>query len=125
MATAKYKTIDEYIASFPDDVQAVMQELRRTIHEAAPGAGEKIAYQMAGFTLRGKNLIYFAGWQKHIGLYGIGAANDAFRDELTRYVGPKGNLSFPLDEPLQLDLIERIVRFKAQENEEAATKAQK
>jgi uncharacterized protein YdhG (YjbR/CyaY superfamily) len=110
-----FKSIDEYIATFPQDIQAILQELRATIRAAAPDASEKISYQMPTFYLEG-NLVHFAAYPKHIGFYPAPSGIEAFRDELSRYKGAKGSVQFPLGEPLPLDLIARIVAFRVQEN---------
>jgi uncharacterized protein YdhG (YjbR/CyaY superfamily) len=106
-------TVDEYIASFPVETQAKLRELRATIHATAPEAEEKISYGMPTFYLQG-NLVYFAGWKKHIGFYAIPSA--AFADELAEYTVSKGAVQFPLDQPLPVDLITRMVRFRVKEN---------
>jgi len=108
-------TIDDYIVRFPPDVQEILQQIRTVIHEVAPEAIETISYQMPAFTQQGI-LVYFAAWKKHIGLYPP-VSNDAeFTDELAVYAGPKGNLQFPLDQPMPFDLIRKIVQFRLQEN---------
>ena len=110
-----FRTVDAYIASFPAETQARLRELRATIHAAAPEAEEKISYGMPTFYLRG-NLVYFAGWKKHIGFYAIPSANEAFKDELAAYTVSKGAVQFPIDQPLPVDLITRMVRFRVAEN---------
>ncbi len=110
------KTIDEYIAGFPPDIQEILEKIRLTIREAAPGAEETIKYQMPTFTLNG-NLVYFAAFKKHIGFYPPVAAGTAkFKKELAAYEGEKGSLIFPLDRPIPFDLISRIVKFRVKEN---------
>lgn len=123
---AGFQSIDEYIATFPDAIQTVLQELRTTIKAAAPQAKEKISYQMPAFAQEG-NLVYFAAWKNHIGFYpGSGAATDAFKDELSVYDSTKGSIHFPLDKPLPLPLITRIVEFRVAENlQKAAQKSRK
>jgi uncharacterized protein YdhG (YjbR/CyaY superfamily) len=108
-------TIDEYIAGFPPDVQAILEKIRGTIREAAPGAAEAIKYQMPTFTLNG-NLVHFAAFKKHIGFYPVPTGIAAFKDELSVYQGGKGSVQFPLDQPIPYDLIRRIVGFRVQEN---------
>jgi len=117
-------TIDEYIARFPAEIQAVLQEIRATIHTAAPAATETISYQMPAFAQQDV-LVHFAAWKTHIGLYPPIAADAPFKAELARYEGPKGNLQFPLAEPMPLDLIRRIVQFRVQENIARAAAKQK
>jgi uncharacterized protein YdhG (YjbR/CyaY superfamily) len=109
------RTVDEYIASFPENVQAKLRELRAMIKAAAPEAEEKISYGMPTFFLKG-NLVYYAAWKKHIGFYAIPSANEAFKDELSAYTVSKGAVQFPLDQPLPVDLITRMVRFRVAEN---------
>jgi uncharacterized protein YdhG (YjbR/CyaY superfamily) len=108
------KTIDEYIAGFPPDVQAILQEIRRTIREAAPEAQEAIKYRMPTFTLKG-NLVHFAAFKKHIGLYPTPTGVEEFKNELSAYKGAKGSVQFPLDKPIPYGLISRIVRFRVGE----------
>ena len=119
------RTIDEYIAGFPPDVQEILESIRMTIREAAPDADETISYQMPTFTLKG-NLVHFAAFKKHIGFYPIPTGIEAFKDELSAYVCGKGSVQFPLDNPMPLDLIRRIVEFRVRENlEKAAAKKKK
>jgi uncharacterized protein YdhG (YjbR/CyaY superfamily) len=122
---AGYVSIDEYIASFPEDVQIILQELRATIKASAPGAVEKISYQMPTFFLNG-NLIHFAAWKNHIGLYPTPSGTEAFKQELSIYESAKGSIKFPIDQPMPLDLIRRMVKFRVAENlKKAAKKAPK
>lgn len=116
----KFNSIDEYIATFPDDVQRILIELRNTIKAAAPEAGEKISYEIPTFTLNGKSLIYFAGWKHHISVYPIPSGNDAFNEKVSKYVAGKGTLKFPLDKPLPLDLISEAVKLRVAENQLSA-----
>ena len=112
---AGFSSIDEYIATFPADIQAILQELRATIHAAAPEATEKISYQLPTFYLKG-NLVHFAAFKNHIGFYPAPRGIEAFQQELSAYKGSKGTVQFPIDEPLPLELVSRIVRFRAEEN---------
>jgi uncharacterized protein YdhG (YjbR/CyaY superfamily) len=109
------KTIDEYIAGFPPDVQVILKKMRRTIRKAAPDAEETIKYQMPTFTLKG-NLVYFAAFKKHIGFYPVPTGIEVFKKELSAYEGGKGSIRFPLDQPIPFDLIGRIVKFRVKEN---------
>jgi len=119
------KTIDEYIAGFPAEVQLKLQKIRETIQDAAPDAVEKIRYQMPTFELKG-NLVHFAAFKNHIGFYPAPRGIEAFKEELSAYKGGKGSVQFPLDEPVPYDLISRIVSFRVQDNlEKAAQKAKK
>ncbi len=118
------KTIDEYIAGFPPDVQKLLQQIRKTIRKAAPDAEETIAYRMPTFTLKG-NLVYFAGFKEHIGFYPVPTGIEAFKKELSVYKQGKGSVQFPIDEPLPLNLITRIVKFRVKENLERAKAKEK
>jgi uncharacterized protein YdhG (YjbR/CyaY superfamily) len=102
------ESVDEYIASFPADVQAVLEEVRRTIHIVVPGAGEKISYQIPTITLDGKALIYFSGWKEHISVYPIPPVDDALAAAIEPYRSGKGTLKFPLKDPIPYDLITRL-----------------
>jgi len=113
------RTIDEYIAGFPPDVQEILEKIRTTIREAAPEAGETIKYQIPTFTLKG-NLVHFAAFKKHIGFYPEPTGIEAFKNELSVYEGAKGSVQFPLDQPIPYDLISRIVEFRVKENLERA-----
>lgn len=110
------KDIDEYIAGFPNDVQAILEKIRMTIRRAAPDAEETISYKMPTFNLRGNYLVYFAAYKKHIGLYPAPIGNAEFNEELSVYAAGKGTLRFPLDKPIPLDLITKIVKFRVKEN---------
>jgi uncharacterized protein YdhG (YjbR/CyaY superfamily) len=119
------KTIDEYIAGFPPEVQEILEKVRTAIREAAPGAEETISYQVPTFTLKG-NLVHFAAWKKHIGFYPTSTGTEKFRNELSVYDGAKGSVRFPLDKPIPFDLIGEIVKFRVGENlERAALKGKK
>lgn len=111
-----FNSIDEYIASFPEDVQKIMEKLRKTIRAAAPKAGEKISYNMPTFTLNGTYLVYFAGWKTHIAFYGAPRGNAEFKEDLSAYETGQGTLKFPLDKPMPLELITKIVKFRVAEN---------
>lgn len=117
----KYHSIDEYIATFPADIQRTLAELRATIRAAAPHATEKISYQMPTFAQQG-NLVHFAVHKQHIGFYPAPSAIEAFRDELAVYENSKGAVRFPIGQPLPLDLISRIVKFRVAENLKKADK---
>ena len=115
----RFKNTDGYISQFPADVQAILRKVRATIRHAAPEAKETISYLMPAFKQHGI-LVYFAGWQKHIGLYPPISGDKALEKAIARYAGPKGNLQFPLDEPIPYDLIERIVKLRAKQDSEMA-----
>lgn len=113
------RTIDEYIAGFPPDVQAILQKVRITIRNAAPGAKEVISYRMPTFVALG-NLVHFAAFKSHIGLYPTPSATERFREELATYHTGKGSIRFPLDQPMPYNLITRIVEFRLKENTDRA-----
>lgn len=110
-----FTSIDEYIAAFPKETQKILKEIRAAIKAAAPNAEEKISYQMPTFFLNG-NLIHFAAYKNHIGIYPTPSGTQAFKDEISRYQGAKGSIRLPIDEPMPLKLISRIVRFRVAEN---------
>ncbi len=112
----QFKTIDEYIKTFPRDVQKALEKMRQTIRKAAPEATESISYGMPAFNLHGKYLVYFAAWKSHIGFYPIPSGMEAFKKELLKYKNAKGSVQFPLSKPLPLALVTRIVKFRAKEN---------
>jgi len=113
--SAGFATIDEYIAMFPADIQEKLQEIRRTIKAAAPEATEKISYQMPTFYLNG-NLVHFAAFKNHIGFYPAPSGIEEFKEELAVYQSSKGAVRLPLDKPLPLDLVSRIVKYRVSEN---------
>ena len=119
------KTIDDYIAAFPQEVQAILQQIRQVIHETLPGLGETISYGMPTFTLNGKYLVYIAAHKKHIGLYTAPTGVEEFQEAVALYGGGKGTLKFPLDKPMPFDLIRRVARFRAKEQAEKAAAKQK
>lgn len=116
------KTIDEYIAGFPSEVQEILKKIRTTIKDAAPEAEEAIKYGMPTFVFHG-NLVYFGAFTHHIGFYPVPTGIEAFKQELSVYKMGKGSIQFPFDKPMPFDLITKIVQFRAIENaERAATK---
>jgi uncharacterized protein YdhG (YjbR/CyaY superfamily) len=121
---ATLRNIDEYIAGFPKDIQKILEELRATIRNAAPEAAETISYQMPTFTLKG-NLVHFAAHQNHIGFYPTPSGIETFKKELSAYKGAKGSVQFPIDNPLPLSLISKIVKFRVKENLERAMQKRK
>jgi uncharacterized protein YdhG (YjbR/CyaY superfamily) len=117
--------MDEYIADFPADIQEILQKIRATIRKAAPDATERISYRMPCFALHG-NLVYFAAFKKHIGLFPPVSGDEKLKKEASVYAGPKGNLQFPLDEPIPYALISKIVKARVKENKKrAAAKGKK
>lgn len=122
MPTAKPLSINEYILSFPEDTRKVLEQVRTTIKQAVPEAEEAISYAIPAFKIKGRFFIYFAGYEKHIGLYPAPRQNEAFKKELSAYKGGKGTVQFPLNKPMPLDLITRIVEFRVKETLERAEK---
>ncbi len=113
--SSTYNTVDEYVASFPADKQALLHAVRQIILEEAPEAQESIAYKMPAYKLNGP-LIYFALFENHLGLYPTPEGISAFEKELKQYKQGKGSVQFPLAKPLPLDLIRQIVRQRVAEN---------
>ena len=109
------QTIDAYIAACPEAIQKKLQELRTTIKASAPDATEKISYQIPTFYLKG-NLVHFAAYTDHISFFPTSSGREAFKQELSIYPGGKGTIRFPIDKPLPLELIGRIVKFRVAEN---------
>jgi len=112
---AGFRSIDEYIAAFPDDIQKTLRGLRATIKAAAPDAEERISYQIPTFSLKG-NLVHFAAYKSHIGFYPTSSGIRAFKRELAAYELSKGTVRFPIDKPLPLKLISKIVKYRVAEN---------
>ncbi len=115
MAKTTPNEIDKYIAAFPKEVQEILNILRAVIRETAPEAEETINYQIPTFTLNG-NLVHFAGFKQHIGFYPTPSGIEKFKKELSAYKGAKGSVQFPIDKPLPLGLVRRIVKFRVAEN---------
>jgi uncharacterized protein YdhG (YjbR/CyaY superfamily) len=111
----QYSTIDEYIKTFPVDIQSILEKMRQTIRKAAPEAAEVISYQMPAFKQNGV-LVYFAAHKNHIGFYPASSGIAAFKKELSPYKGSKGAVQFPLGQPIPFDLVEKIVKFRLKEN---------
>jgi uncharacterized protein YdhG (YjbR/CyaY superfamily) len=105
---AQVTTVDDYIASFPDDVQEMLGEIRRRLRGAVPGAGETISYGIPTMTLHGRHLVYFGAWKHHIAVYPVPAADPALEQEIAPYRAGKGTLRFPLRKPVPYDLIGRL-----------------
>lgn len=111
----QFTTIDAYIASFPTEVQKILEKVRKVIQKAAPEAEETINYQIPTFKLQG-NLVHFAAFKNHIGFYPTPSAIKAFKKELSLYEGAKGSVKFSLDKPIPFDLIKKIVQLRVKEN---------
>ena len=104
----KFETVDEYIDSFPEEVQTVLQKVRRTIRKAVPKGEETISYQIPTVKLHGKYVVYFSGWKNHISVYPLPSGDDAFERDIAPYKSGKGTAKFPLSKPIPYDLIERM-----------------
>jgi uncharacterized protein YdhG (YjbR/CyaY superfamily) len=115
MTTNAPKDIDEYIASFTPDIQEILEQIRTTIKQAAPEAEEKISYAIPTFVLNGV-LVHFAAFKNHIGLYALPSGTKAFQKELSIYKSGKGSVQFPINKPIPLELISKIVQFRVNEN---------
>ena len=116
----KYKSVDEYISDFPAGTKSMLKEVRKIIKQAAPQAEEIISYNMPAYKLQGV-LVYYAGYSGHIGFYPTGSGIANFQKKLSGYKTSKGTVQFPLDQPLPLDLITQIVKFRVKENLEKAS----
>jgi uncharacterized protein YdhG (YjbR/CyaY superfamily) len=113
----QFKTMDEYIKTFPKDIQRILEKMRQSIREAAPNAMEAISYQMPTFKLNGKNLVHFAAWKNHIGFYPTPSGTETFKKELYPYKFAKGSIQFPIDDPIPYDLVRKIVLFRIKDLE--------
>ena len=112
----EFNTVDEYIDTFPDDIQQILEKIRKVIRDTAPEAKETISYKIPTYNLHGRYFIYFAGWKKHIGMYPINSAvKKQFKKELAKYKQSKGTVQFPYDKLIPYDLIKKTVRFKVGE----------
>jgi uncharacterized protein YdhG (YjbR/CyaY superfamily) len=120
MAKTNFQSIDEYIAACPPESQDYLRQIRKLIHTLVPDAKERISYQIAAFERNGKNLIHFAGWKKHVSLYPVPAGSEAFERQIAKYAGGRGTLKFPLDEPLPIKLIERVIKLHLDVNKKQA-----
>lgn len=116
-------TIDDYIAGFPPGTRDVLEKIRATIREAAPDAEEAISYRIPTFRLNGRYMIYFAGFKEHVSVYPAPMGAAEFADDMAVYGSGKGTVKFPLDKPIPLDLIRRIVEFRIEENQARAAAA--
>jgi uncharacterized protein YdhG (YjbR/CyaY superfamily) len=114
----RFTTIDDYIATFPKEIQAVLEQVRQAIRHAAPQAVETISYGMPTFDLNGKHLVFFAGWKQHLSLHPLPAGDAAFQQELARYKRAKGTIQFPFEKPIPYDFIEHIVTLLMREKPE-------
>lgn len=125
MKTKKVTTVDAYIEEFSPEVQALLHKMRNTILKVASDAQESISYGMPAYKTQGKPLVYFAAYKNHIGFYATPSGHEAFKKELSEYQQGKGSVQFPLNEPLPLELIGKIVAFRVQENLERGKRTSK
>jgi uncharacterized protein YdhG (YjbR/CyaY superfamily) len=115
MGKNRFETVDEYINTFPKDVQIILERVKRSIRETAPEAIEAISYGIPTFKMNGRSLVHFAAWKSHIGFYPNPTAAKAFNKELSAYKQGKGSVQFPLDNPIPYALIKKIVAFRVTE----------
>jgi len=118
MKAVKPANINAYIAASPKDVQKILEQVRLAVRKAAPGAEETISYGIPAFRYKGRVIIYFAGYKNHIGFYATPAGHIAFAKELSKYKQGRGSVQFPLDKPMPLKLIARMVKFRVQQQDE-------
>jgi uncharacterized protein YdhG (YjbR/CyaY superfamily) len=111
----KAESVDEYISTFPEDIQIILQKIRKTVRQSAPKAEETISYRIPTFKLNG-NLVHFAAFKDHIGFFPTSSPRRAFKKELAKYKGGKGTIQFPLDKPIPYVLIKKITRYRVKEN---------
>jgi uncharacterized protein YdhG (YjbR/CyaY superfamily) len=121
MKADKPASVDTYIATFPENVQKILERIRMTVMRAAPEAAETISYGMPAYRYKGKVIIYFAGYQNHIGVYATPLAHKVFQNELYGYKQGRGSVQFPIDKPMPLDLIKRMVQFRVKQQDEPLT----
>lgn len=120
VVAARFADVDDYISSFPIDVQRRLEELRSLVHECIPSGGEKISYQIPTVTLSGAAVVYFAGWKKHLSLYPVPRGDDEFEREVAPYRAAKDAVHLPYDQPLPRDLVTRIVSLLVQRHSQSA-----
>lgn len=121
MKADKPASVDSYIATFPENVQKILERIRITVMRAAPEAEETISYGMPAYRYKGRVIIYFAGYKNHIGVYATPLAHAAFQKELSGYKQGRGSVQFPLNQPMPLDLIKRMVQFRVKQQNEPLT----
>ena len=117
MKKTNYQSIDEYIGTFPDDIQSHLESMRQIIKSVIPGAIETISYQIPTFKINNKNIVHFSAYKNHIGLYPGPSAIEHFKEGLSHYKWSKGAVQFPLDNPIPSELVKKIVIFRARENQ--------
>lgn len=112
----KYESVQQYIDTFPSETKVILEKIRKIIRNNAPEAIEMIAYNMPAYKIKGKPLVYFAGYEKHIGLYATPSGHEAFAEELSKYKQGKGSVQFPLHQEIPYELIKKIVLFRVKES---------
>lgn len=117
-----YDSVDQYLKTLPLNVREILEKIRKMVKHLATEAEEGISYGMPGYKLGGRALIYFAGWKNHIAIYPVPSGIEAFKDELKPYIAGKGTLKFPLDKEIPYDLIEKVIKFRVEENLEKSKK---
>jgi uncharacterized protein YdhG (YjbR/CyaY superfamily) len=125
MTKTKPKNVNEYIAKFPQDTQKILEQIRGTVKKAAPDADESISYGMPALKTNGKPLVYFAAFANHIGFYATPTGHSEFAKELSKYKQGKGSVQFPIDKPMPLSLISKIVKFRVKGNMQQTTSKSK
>jgi len=123
VSKSQFRTIDEYIAEFPENVRDILEELRRVIRQAAPQAQEAMRYGIPTFRLNG-NLVHFAAFKNHIGFYPTPSAIEDFKEELSSYRQAKGSVQFPINKPIPYDLVRKIVKYRVKESLKSEKKEQ-
>jgi uncharacterized protein YdhG (YjbR/CyaY superfamily) len=121
LKTNPTQTVDGYISQFPANIQTRLKAIRSSIKKLAPAAVESISYGMPAYKLNGKPLVYFAGYDQHVGFYATPSGHEAFAQELSKYKQGKGSVQFPHTEPLPLKLVQRIIKFRVQSLEKKTT----
>ena len=111
----KFSSIDDYIGSFPEEKRKILEQIRAAIRKEAPDALEKMSYGIPTFTLKG-NLVHFAAFKNHIGFYPTSSGIENFKEDLSVYESAKGSVKFPIEQPIPIELIRKIVRFRIREN---------
>ncbi|HUS26075.1 MAG TPA: DUF1801 domain-containing protein [Nevskiaceae bacterium] len=114
----QFNTVDDYIKTFPSDVQAILKKMRQTIHHTVPDATEAISYAIPAFNLDGKYVVYFSAWKNHVSLYPVPSGNEGLLKEIAPYIHGKGTIQFPLDKPVPYDLVKKITLALAQDNQQ-------
>ena len=120
MADQEFGSVEEYIASFPADVRAILEQVRRAILDAVPGTGETVSYQIPTITLGGRPLLYFAGWKRHVSVYPAPAGDEALERRLRPYRSAKSTLKFPLSRPVPNDLIAQVAKLSLRQGQDGA-----